>query len=201
MIEKVRSGTNTFHGTAYEYNRNTALNATQWGVGQKPKDIENDFGANFGGPAKLPGLWGSNHKTYFFFNFEGFRQLGALVTVGSGGSGTPRITATPTLAGSSEAISVSGGPGNPNDWVGLYRVGSSSDNEHLLAWGYLNGTQVAPPTGTSSATFTFVMPSNLSSLSAGLYEFRFFAKDDFKAPLAASQPIRVGSGPQLHSAP
>jgi hypothetical protein len=121
--------------------------------------------------------------------------------VGSGGSASPRITATPALAASSETVSVSGGPGNPNDWVGLYRVGAASDNEHLLAWGYLNGTQVAPSTGTSSATFTFVMPSNLSNLSAGLYEFRFFAKDDFKAPLAVSQPIRVGSGPQLHSAP
>jgi hypothetical protein len=71
-IENVRSGTDEFHGTAYEYNRNSALNATQWGASSKSQDIENDFGGNFGGPLKLP-LWKNhNHKTFFFANFEGF---------------------------------------------------------------------------------------------------------------------------------
>lgn len=46
-VENVRSGTNKFHGTAYEFNRNSAFNATQWG-GEKAQDVENDFGGNFG---------------------------------------------------------------------------------------------------------------------------------------------------------
>src|SRR2546421_8593429 len=55
-VENVKSGTNTFHGTAYEFNRNASFNAHQWDPEHAPKaqDVENDFGGNFGGPLKLP---------------------------------------------------------------------------------------------------------------------------------------------------
>jgi len=45
-IENVRSGTSTYHGSAFEYHRDTALNATQWGIAaaDKSQDIENDSG-------------------------------------------------------------------------------------------------------------------------------------------------------------
>lgn len=77
-IENVRSGTDRFHGTAYAFLRNNALNATQWGASDKSKDIENDFGGNFGGPLKLP-LWRHrDHKTFFFTNFEGFTIRGGV---------------------------------------------------------------------------------------------------------------------------
>ena len=79
-VENVRSGTNSFHGTAYEFNRNTSFNATQWGVApaSKAQDIENDFGGNFGGPLKLPFWKHRDHRTFFFANFEAFRIRGAL---------------------------------------------------------------------------------------------------------------------------
>lgn len=78
-IENVRSGTNTFHGTAYEFNRNKAFNATPWGsLIPKGQDVENDFGGNFGGPLKLPFLNNKNHRTFFFANFEAFRIRGGL---------------------------------------------------------------------------------------------------------------------------
>ena len=79
-VENVRSGTNTFHGTAYEFNRNSAFNATQWGIpaAAKAQDVENDFGGNFGGPLKLPFWKDRDHRTFFFANFEAFRIRGAL---------------------------------------------------------------------------------------------------------------------------
>jgi hypothetical protein len=80
-VENVKSGTSTFHGTAYEFNRNSSFNAVQWGVAAKDKaqDIENDFGGNFGGPLKLPFWKDRDHRTFFFANFEAFRIRGALV--------------------------------------------------------------------------------------------------------------------------
>ena len=80
-IENVRSGTNSYHGNAFIYHRDTALNATQWGIAaaDKAQDIENDFGGNFGGPLKLPFWKDQNHRTFFFANFEAFRIRGALV--------------------------------------------------------------------------------------------------------------------------
>lgn len=77
-IENVRSGTNSFHGTAYEFNRNSSFNAIRWGADSQTKDIENDFGGNFGGPLKLPFWKDKNHHTFFFVNFEAFRIRGGL---------------------------------------------------------------------------------------------------------------------------
>ena len=77
-VENVKSGTNSFHGTAYLFNRNSSFNATQWGASDKAQDVENDFGGNFGGPLKLPFLKNGNHRTFFFANFEAFRIRGAL---------------------------------------------------------------------------------------------------------------------------
>ena len=45
ITASTKEGTNEFHGGAYEYHRNTSLNARQFGVAQRPKNLENDFGA------------------------------------------------------------------------------------------------------------------------------------------------------------
>ncbi|MBZ5687513.1 MAG: carboxypeptidase regulatory-like domain-containing protein [Acidobacteriia bacterium] len=67
-----KSGTNKFHGTAYEYLRNKVLNANDYfsnhnGPGgtalPRPPLIQNQFGGTIGGPIK-------KDKTFFFFGFE-----------------------------------------------------------------------------------------------------------------------------------
>ena len=80
-----KSGTDQWHGSMYEYARNYALNARQFGVARRPKDIENDFGGSVGGPLNfIPGLrqltWTGKKKTYFFANYEAFRIRGAVTT-------------------------------------------------------------------------------------------------------------------------
>ncbi len=79
-----KSGTNAFHGSAYEFLRNKLLNANTFfnnrsGI-DRPAFTQNQFGANIGGPVMLPkevfgplGFDGSN-KLFFFFGYEGFRQ-------------------------------------------------------------------------------------------------------------------------------
>lgn len=77
IIINTKSGGEKFHGAAYEYLRNDALNATPYG-GTKPPDKENDYGANIGGPILLPKLHGNSFvKGYFYFNWEGFQDHGA----------------------------------------------------------------------------------------------------------------------------
>lgn len=75
-----KSGTNSFHGTAWEFNRNdafTALNAFQPRVpGAKAQRLNrNQFGANFGGPVLIPKLYNGKDRTFFFFNWESGRQI------------------------------------------------------------------------------------------------------------------------------
>ncbi|MFZ0747402.1 MAG: carboxypeptidase regulatory-like domain-containing protein, partial [Terracidiphilus sp.] len=65
-----RSGTNQFHGTAYEYLRNNDFDARNYfDVSPGPPPFhQNQFGASIGGPIK-------RNKIFFFGNYEGFRQL------------------------------------------------------------------------------------------------------------------------------
>jgi hypothetical protein len=64
------SGTNAFHGVAYDYLRNTVLNAFGpfYGTGVKPTLVQNQFGGTFGGPVL-------KNKLFFFADYEGFRSV------------------------------------------------------------------------------------------------------------------------------
>ncbi len=78
-----RSGTNAFHGTLFEYFRNSMLDAKDWFTNlnglQKPEERQNDFGGVLGGPI-------FKNKTFFFFSYEGLRlrQPATQETVRSG---------------------------------------------------------------------------------------------------------------------
>ena len=68
-----RSGTNQFHGTAFDYLRNDVFDANNWfnGYTNKPalakaKERQNDFGGTFSGPIL-------KSRTFFFFSYEGLR--------------------------------------------------------------------------------------------------------------------------------
>jgi hypothetical protein len=68
-----RSGTNQFHGTAFDYLRNDIFDASDWFNGYtnnpplpKAKERQNDFGGTFNGPIL-------RDKTFFFFSYEGLR--------------------------------------------------------------------------------------------------------------------------------
>ena len=63
-----RGGTNQYHGTAYEFLRNGAMDATTFGSMGNNHLVQNNFGASFGGP-----LLGRDKKTFFFLNYEGLR--------------------------------------------------------------------------------------------------------------------------------
>jgi Carboxypeptidase regulatory-like domain len=69
-----KSGTDKFHGSLYDYMQNSALDSNDWSnnfTGQpKPWSTYNRFGGAIGGPM-LPTMLGG--KTYFYFNYEGFR--------------------------------------------------------------------------------------------------------------------------------
>ncbi len=65
-----RSGTNQFHGSAFDYLRNDVFDANNWFANSKglpkPKERQNDFGGTFNGPI-------FKGKTFFFFSYEGLR--------------------------------------------------------------------------------------------------------------------------------
>lgn len=88
----LKSGTNGFHGSAYDFLRNSEMDANNFfnnrnhlkrGTFQR-----NQFGGTVGGPVLIPGLYDGHGKTFFFFSYEGLRQR----------SQSNLITTVPTLA-------------------------------------------------------------------------------------------------------
>jgi hypothetical protein len=89
-----RSGTNQFHGSVYEYFRNDIFDGRSFfqNTGAKPELRQNQYGASIGGP-----IW--RNRTFFFFDWEGFRQVAGVTDTGT----------VPTLAEWDDINSQNGG--------------------------------------------------------------------------------------------
>ncbi|MGB7230100.1 MAG: TonB-dependent receptor [Candidatus Acidiferrum sp.] len=90
-----KSGTDQFHGSAFEFVRNAAFDAKNFFDHSSPVDprrlppfTRNEFGAAGGGPVEVPGIYDGRDKTFFFAEYQGFRQV----------LGTTQVFAVPTAA-------------------------------------------------------------------------------------------------------
>lgn len=76
-----RSGTNDWHGAAFDYFRNDVLDSNSWfndhttPITPKGAERQNDFGGTFGGPILIPHLYNGREKSFFFFSYEGLRLV------------------------------------------------------------------------------------------------------------------------------
>jgi outer membrane receptor protein involved in Fe transport len=142
-----RTGSNAFHGSVYEFLRNTDLNANNYflkGQNQpRPELIQNQFGASIGGPIK-------KDKIFFFFDYQGTRQV----------NGYPGITSVnlPQLPQNRSAASLGaygatlpatshGGPAIKADGSNI-----SPTSLALLNLKFANGNYVIPSPQTSNTT-------------------------------------------------
>src|SRR5580692_11004267 len=72
-----KSGSNQFHGSLWELYRGASLDAKNYfdlGANPIPQFVRNQFGAGIGGPLK-------RNRTFFFANYEGFRQVQASTAI------------------------------------------------------------------------------------------------------------------------
>ncbi len=75
-----KSGTNQFHGSGYDYLQNTIFNAglpfTNDGSGHHVQDVKHlsNGGFSIGGPVWIPKVYNGRNKTFFFFNWEKYRD-------------------------------------------------------------------------------------------------------------------------------
>ena len=85
-----KSGGSSFHGAAFEYHRNDSLKAKQWGAErQGAVQARTTTAPTSAVPSRCPGLWNDKWKSYFYFDYEGYRQ--------TGGSNRPTLS-IPSLA-------------------------------------------------------------------------------------------------------
>ncbi len=83
----VKSGANDLHGSVFDFLRNDALDANNFfnnrvGAKKAPQRF-NQFGLSAGGPVYLPKIYHGRDRTFFFFNYEGIRQLDGRTYVGA----------------------------------------------------------------------------------------------------------------------
>ena len=90
-----RSGKSGFHGSFFEFLRNSALDARNYfdhpsiaDPGRIPPFRRNEFGFTNGGPVMLPHVYDDRNRTFYFGEYQGFRQL----------LGTTQVLAVPTAA-------------------------------------------------------------------------------------------------------
>ncbi len=81
----MKSGTNQYHGTGFDYFVNEFLNAgdpftvNSDGTGkERPRNRRNDFGGTLGGPVIIPKLYNGKNKTFFFFAYEEYLESNQL---------------------------------------------------------------------------------------------------------------------------
>jgi hypothetical protein len=89
-----RSGTSELHGDFFDFLRNSSLDARNFfdrrsivNPGRLPHFERNEFGFTNGGPLELPGLRKGRNRTYYFVEYQGFRQI----------LGTTQVLSVPTV--------------------------------------------------------------------------------------------------------
>ena len=80
VIMTTKGGTNQLHGSAFETNRNNAVGLARSRTDSysKPPFLNrNEFGVSAGGPVYIPKVYNGKNKTFWFFSFEGLRNVSA----------------------------------------------------------------------------------------------------------------------------
>jgi len=77
-----KSGSNAFHGSAFEFLRNDAMDARGFFAQKRSVYRQHDYGATAAGPVVVPKLYNGRDKTFYFASYEGFRnRVGANDTI------------------------------------------------------------------------------------------------------------------------
>ena len=128
-----RSGTNQFHGTAFDYFRNDVLDANNWFNGYtnnpplpKAEERQNDFGGTVGGPI-------IKDSTFFFFSYEGLRLRLPQTTLTTVPDISARANAVASVQPFLNAYPIPNGPDDPATGIAQFN-GSFSNPASLDAY-------------------------------------------------------------------
>ena len=155
-----KAGTNAYHGTAFEFLRNTAMDARKFFnpsfVGPKDEFKQNQFGGTFGGPI-------ARNKLFFFADYQGTRTiLGNVVT-----TGVPSATVFPDAGGNVNALNLFStqfaANGGANQVNGQTWADTLSTRIYGTTGMVQNGEDYFTPTCTTTAQCVFpngIVPKN-----------------------------------------
>ena len=171
-IITLKSGANAFHGDAFNYFRNDDLNANDFFSnlnGQARAKLRyNNFGGSFGGPVRLPHLYNGTNKTFFFFNYEGFRQP-------TGSNFTARLPSAAQLAGNLADDSYG---------TGIFPTNSTYCQTNSLGTASVKCGDAIDPTTSKAFPGNVIPTGRLNSTSQKWIQF--WAAPNFQGPASAT---------------
>jgi len=187
-----RSGQSGFHGSFFEFLRNSALDARNYfdhpsiaEPGRIPPFRRNEFGFTNGGPIILPNVYNGRGKTFYFVQYQGFRQV----------LGTTQVLAVPSAAeragqdlvkypdGSTDTLLLAGAQGSPGVNPAIAEV--------LNRYPFPNN-----PTGAYGAR-TYAAPSNVAT-DADQFAIRIDQKVGVKGQLFGRFNFDDLTGPTIN---
>ena len=182
-----KSGTNTFHGTAFEYFRNDKLDANDWFANAnglaRPELRQNDFGGVLGGPIK-------KDKLFFFGSYEGLRVRQPHVAQTYVPSLTSRQNAPTAVQPLLNALPLPNGP-DLGDGTAAFSA-SYSDPSTLNSYGlrmdYLPWQKMTIFGRYSDA------PSSIAQRTAGTFQTNYSSVSDIKY---RNQSLTLGTSQAL----
>ena len=157
---QTRSGSHDFHGTAWEYFRNTALNSRNFFSPDVLAYHQNIFGGTLGGPLFIPKLFNKDrNKVFFFLSEQGVKQS----------EGSTQTGITPTAdqrAGLFNDLIIDPTTGNPfpRNSAGQYVIPSSRLNQNSLT--LLNATANLPNYNSGGNNYINTNPQTIDQLDS-----------------------------------
>jgi Carboxypeptidase regulatory-like domain len=196
-----KSGTNQFHGSVYEYFRNDIFDGRNFfqNSGPKPELRQNQYGASIGGPI-------FRNKTFFYFDYEGFRQVSGVTDTGTTVT-QGEYDAIHSLNGLTPQSLFSTANGTAQAYAGLIPATGGPVPINPIALNYLQ-LLPAPTNGNLASNFT-ISPSktqnyntydaridhNLNEKNILFARFSYNSVDTFTPPAFGTQNgIQVSGG-------
>ncbi|QNI31881.1 carboxypeptidase regulatory-like domain-containing protein [Alloacidobacterium dinghuense] len=203
-----KSGTNDFHGGAWDYVRNTVFDARNYFLPPdqpKPAYHENQFGASVGGPVLIPKLYNGRNKTFFFGAYQGFRYskvqdtnllVPTAAQLAGDESGAPQIY---------NPFTTRPDPANPGSYIRDpfpgNQIPSSLIDPRMVAYAQYVFPAAGPffSNGTANALDTTPLIQNQDEFSVRVDQ-NFGSKDSawFRYSFINSQVTTSGNLPALH---
>lgn len=157
----IKSGSNKYHGSLYEFLRNTKLDARPFFSATRAVEKQNEFGGTIGGPI-------IHNKMFFFFNYDGYREV-----LGT----NPQFVSIPTTAeqnGNFSALL------NTNNIVATDALGRPIYQGEIFnpaTTRMVNGVEVRngfgfdPTTGLPTGAANIIPPSDISKISQSFQSY------------------------------
>jgi hypothetical protein len=154
-----KSGGNIYHGSLYEINQVSALDARNRFSAVKPHLTLNDYGASLGGPVAVPKLYHGKNKTFFFMDFESLQKPNQSLVFDSFPTAAMRNGDLSVYLPTAIKDPLNSGQTFPNNQIPLTRIAPLS----LAAENYFFPLPNYGAAGAIANNYQQLFPANISS--------------------------------------